>query len=102
MPSDEKKEEGRYGNIKVFSCKTRCRALSLRVEVGGFLILVWGLGVFFFFFFCYLAIQVFKPKPEQHGLKPNSKLNARAAELSLTLFGVLGANHFEDHKSHIV
>lgn len=50
MPSDEKKEEGRYGNIKVFSCKTRCRALSLRVEVGGFLILVWGLGVFFFFF----------------------------------------------------
>lgn len=61
-----------------------------------------GFGCIFFFFFCYLAIQVFKPKPEQHGLKPNSKLNARAAELSLTLFGVLGANHFEDHKSHIV
>jgi len=55
-----------------------------------------------FFFFCYLAIQVFKLKPEKFGLKPNFKLNARAAELSLTLFGVLGANHFEDHKSHII
>lgn len=55
-----------------------------------------------FFFFCYLAIQVFKLKPEKYDLKPNSKLNARAAELSLTLFGVLGANHFEDHKSHII
>lgn len=54
------------------------------------------------FFFRYLAIQVCKLKPEKHGLKPNSKPNARAAELSLTLFGVLGANHFEDHKSHIV
>lgn len=55
-----------------------------------------------FFFFRYLAIQVFKLKPEKHGLKPSSKLNARAAELSLTLFGVLGPNHFEDHKSRII
>lgn len=68
---------------------------------GGFWVFNFGLG-FGCIFFCYLAIQVFKPKPEKHGLKPNSKLNARAAELSLTLFGVLGANHFEDHKSHIV
>lgn len=77
------------------------------MEVGGFF--NFGLGfevgfgwLFFFFFFCYLAIQVFKLKPEKYDLKPNSKLNARAAELSLTLFGVLGANHFEDHKSHII
>lgn len=69
----------------------------------GFLILVCGLRlVLGGFFFRYLAIQVFKLKPEKHGLKPSSKLNARAAELSLTLFGVLGANHFEDHKSHII
>lgn len=57
MSSDEKKEEGRYGNIKVFSCKTRCRALSLRVEVFGFLILVWGLGVFFFLLPCNSGFQ---------------------------------------------
>lgn len=76
------------------------------MEVGGFFnFSLWfevGFGWLFFFFFGYLAIQVFKLKPEKYGLKPSSKLNARAAELSLTLFGVLGANHFEDHKSHII
>lgn len=74
------------------------------MEVGGFFnfSLWFEVGFGWLFFFRYLAIQVFKLKPEKHGLKPSSKLNARAAELSLTLFGVLGPNHFEDHKSRII
>lgn len=58
MSSDEKKEEGRYGNIKVLSCKTRCRARSL---VGGFFNFGLGFGLvwgsFFFFSFPFVNLQ---------------------------------------------
>lgn len=88
----------------MFSCEIRCCALSLGVEVGGVLILVLGFEVGFgwLFFFLLPCNSSSQTEAKTYGLKPNSNLNARAAELSLTLFGVLGANHFEDHKSHIV
>lgn len=80
MSSDEKKEEGRYGNIKVLSCKTRCRARSL---VGGFFNFGLGFGLvwgsFFFFLFPLLTCNSsFQAEAEKYGLKPNSKPNARA------------------------
>lgn len=80
--------------------------LSSLIWGGGWWGFNFGLGFevgfgwhFFFLLPCNSSSQA---EAKKYGLKPNSIPNARAAELSLTLFGVLGANHFEDHKSHIV
>lgn len=102
-----KKEERRAGNIKVFSCKIRCCALSLGVEVGGFFNLVWGLrlglGCFFFFLsplFSLACNSSFQTEARAGWFE--TQLQTHCRSLSLPLFGALGSNHFEDHKSHIV
>lgn len=57
ISNDEKKEEERYGNIKVFSCKFRCWALSLGVEAGGFFNFGLGFEVGFGWLFFFVTLQ---------------------------------------------
>lgn len=69
----------------------------------GFLIWfeVWGWFWVAFFPFFFVSLQ-FKFSNRSQGRMVWNPTPNWLQELSLPLFGVLGSNHFEDHKSHIV